>query len=258
MSFESICLYVAGQHDVPAAAMQRMRHLYDRAVSYMDEWLGGILEALDARGILDDTLVIVTSDHGENFGEGRLLAHGFSLDERLIRVPLVLAGPGADIPGELFTLAETPRLIARAVGLERHPWEDDALPQGAVVAQYDPMGEPDDPRVQRYARRTGVSLEGVERLCARFTCATDGRLKLVLRNGVELLYDLTRDPLEQSPIDAADLTDGAPVEALRAALRHPAVTEAAAPEDAPEGAPDQASAEEMAEIERKMQLLGYM
>ena len=62
----------------------------------MDDWLGDVLGAMDARGLLDDTLVVVTSDHGENFGESGLMAHAFSLDERLTHVPLVAAGPGAE------------------------------------------------------------------------------------------------------------------------------------------------------------------
>ena len=74
-----------------------MRHLYARSrCGYMDDWLAASSSALDARGLLDDTLVIVTSDHGENFGEGGLMAHAFSLDERLMHVPLVAAGPGAE------------------------------------------------------------------------------------------------------------------------------------------------------------------
>src|SRR3712207_7990899 len=59
--------------------------------SYMDDWLGRVLEALDAKGALDDTLVILTSDHGENFGEGELICHAYSLDDRLIHVPFIAA-----------------------------------------------------------------------------------------------------------------------------------------------------------------------
>ena len=50
---------------------------------------GRVLEDVD----LDDTLVIVCSDHGENFGEGGLVGHAFSLDDRLTRVPFVVGGP---------------------------------------------------------------------------------------------------------------------------------------------------------------------
>ena len=84
----------AGGFDVAPAALERMRHLYARSVRLMDDWLRDLLDDLDRRGILDRTLVIVTSDHGENFGEGGLMGHAFSLDQRLLRVPLVIAGPG--------------------------------------------------------------------------------------------------------------------------------------------------------------------
>ena len=57
-----------------------MRHLYGRSVAYADDWLGRLLETLDGRGLLDETLVIATSDHGENLGENRLFGHAFSLD----------------------------------------------------------------------------------------------------------------------------------------------------------------------------------
>src|ERR687885_99675 len=74
----------AGRWEIPDAALQRMRHLYTRSVAYADDWLCRLMELLDARGVLDETLLIATSDHGENLGESRLFGHGFSLDERLI------------------------------------------------------------------------------------------------------------------------------------------------------------------------------
>ena len=53
----------------------------------MDDWLARVLDLLDKHKLLDDTQVVVTSDHGENFGEGGLCGHSFSLDDRSIRVP---------------------------------------------------------------------------------------------------------------------------------------------------------------------------
>ena len=65
--------------------------------------------------------MIVTSDHGENFGEGGLIGHAFSLDQRLTRVPLVLAGPGAGDAQAPISLAELPLLIAEATGVDPVP-----------------------------------------------------------------------------------------------------------------------------------------
>jgi arylsulfatase A-like enzyme len=221
----------------------------------MDSWLAGILDALDRKGMLEQTLVIVTSDHGENLGEDGLIAHGFSLDERLIHVPFVSAGPGSLTEDRVVSLARLPGHIADACGLEEHPWRADQPPVGIAVAQYDPMGSADDPRVQGFTERWKLSEEAVRRLIPTLTAATDGQRKLIIRDGAETLYDLERDPDEQSPI-TRDPGDGD--EAI-AALRSAAVAATAngdgqiLPERSPMPGP-----EELAALERQMKLLGYL
>src|SRR5437016_1832691 len=76
---ESIWRSCVGGFDMPDDALDRMRRLYRASIRYMDDWLARLLERLGAAGALDDTLVVVTSDHGENLGEGGLVAHGLSL-----------------------------------------------------------------------------------------------------------------------------------------------------------------------------------
>jgi arylsulfatase A-like enzyme len=234
----------AGGLTVPADALERMRHLYARSVRLMDDWLADVLGVLDARGVLDDTLVVVTSDHGENFGENGLMAHAFSLDERLTHVPLVAAGPGASELAGLCSLADLPRALARAAGIA-HPWGPD-LCSGAAVAEFDPPTGPDDERVRRSVAEWGVGEAGLRVMTTPLTSATDGAFKLVRRGTSEELFDLAADPLEAHPIDATDPR----ADELRAAL-DPAPA-------APVGMQPEASATELAEIEERMKLLGYM
>src|SRR5207253_11492368 len=137
----------ASVFDIPEDVLDRMRRLYAGAVRYVDHWLEGVLGGLERAGILDETLVIITSDHGENFGEGGLITHAFSLDDRLIRVPLIVAGPGADAFEGISSLAELPARVARAVGVSEHPWHERGLDDGVAVAQWDPPGPASDPRV---------------------------------------------------------------------------------------------------------------
>jgi arylsulfatase A-like enzyme len=256
LSFEALCLYAAGHSSVPPPALQRMRHLYGRAAAYMDRWIGDLLEALERRGILEETLVIVTADHGENFGEHGYFGHGFAVNEALIHVPLVIAGPGAPGPGGVFSLASLPRTVADAAGIDRHPWPADELPAGLAVSQYDAMGPPDDPRVIAFAQRWGLDDDAVARLTASFTAVTDGRRKLVRRNREEpLLYDLERDPDERSPL-AARQTDGRFADLL-AALEHPAVADASTPA-ASAARPDEPSPAELEQLQQQLRLLGYM
>lgn len=67
---------------------------YDDGVKYADDSLGRLMQALDARGLSRNTLVIVTSDHGEALGQHFLMTHGHTLYWELIHVPLVIWYPG--------------------------------------------------------------------------------------------------------------------------------------------------------------------
>jgi arylsulfatase A-like enzyme/Flp pilus assembly protein TadD len=79
----------------PAPYAERFAgRLYDGEIAWVDAQLGRLVAALRARGELDRTLVVVTSDHGESLGEHDELTHGYTLHDAVLRVPLVLRGPG--------------------------------------------------------------------------------------------------------------------------------------------------------------------
>ena len=67
---------------------------YDREIRYTDDVLAGFLNELDARGLAEQTIVVVTSDHGEAFGEHSRSAHGSSIYDEALLVPLVMRAPG--------------------------------------------------------------------------------------------------------------------------------------------------------------------
>ena len=73
--------------------VRNARHGYYANVSYVDDWLGRLIAILEETGRLDDTVVIVTSDHGDMLGD-RGAWFKMSFNERSVRVPLVAAGPG--------------------------------------------------------------------------------------------------------------------------------------------------------------------
>lgn len=241
----------------PRGVLDRMRRLYDDSIRMMDDWLARLCERLDRAGLLDDTLLVVTSDHGENFGEGDLIGHAVSLDDRLLHVPLVVSGPGTpEADGPFTSLAGLPRLIADAVGLEDHPWAADDLPGGAAVAQYDIGADPDDPRLD-VIRDWGATPEGIRRFAEPGTCATDERYKLVSLGSDERLYDLASDPGEVTPKPASE---GPPevVDKLRAALDAARSSEWTPDLDALAPAADTSSEAEVKELEDRMRLLGYL
>ncbi len=68
---------------------------YDGEVAYVDHQIGRVLDALEARGALADSLVVALADHGESLGEHGEDEHGVFLYEPVIRIPWIVAGPGA-------------------------------------------------------------------------------------------------------------------------------------------------------------------
>jgi arylsulfatase A-like enzyme len=79
---------------VPPADMAHLLALYDGEIRFTDDEVGGILDHLHVRGLDKSTLVVVASDHGEEFGEHGSWEHQKTLYEELIRVPVIVRGPG--------------------------------------------------------------------------------------------------------------------------------------------------------------------
>ncbi len=98
--FAFINLYDAhGEYDPPPryrnrfSASPEKQDLYDAGIAYMDTEFGAIVEDLRSSGVLDNTIVVVTSDHGEHWGEHGLHDHGHSLYMPLVHVPLMVRYP---------------------------------------------------------------------------------------------------------------------------------------------------------------------
>jgi arylsulfatase A-like enzyme len=98
--------------------------LYDAAIAHLDEEIARMLGALERRGALDNTLVVITSDHGEQFGEHGLVGHGNSLYLPLLHVPLVVVFDGRVPRGGRVAEPVSMRDLAATVA-------DLALPGGA-------------------------------------------------------------------------------------------------------------------------------
>ena len=76
------------------ADMRPKQDMYDGAIAHLDSEVGYLLRELERRGLLENTLVVITSDHGEEFAEHGLIDHGNSLYRLSLWVPLVLWYPG--------------------------------------------------------------------------------------------------------------------------------------------------------------------
>lgn len=92
---------------LPAEAMQHLVDCYDEGIRYTDWQLGRLFDRLHELGRLEDTLVILTSDHGEEFGEHGSLLHWQLYYQPNLRIPLILRPPGGvDGPQRIRDTAE--------------------------------------------------------------------------------------------------------------------------------------------------------
>jgi len=78
----------------PTGAVPESPELYDLEIANMDYWMGALLDGLDERGALKDTLIVVVGDHGESLGEHGETYHTLFIYDATIHVPLIVAGPG--------------------------------------------------------------------------------------------------------------------------------------------------------------------
>ncbi len=139
---QNIWAYSAGGVKMSQDDWRILRALYDGDATYLDARIGELAGFLRAQGILDDTLLIITSDHGEHFGEHGLGGHDFSLYDELVRVPLVIRYPAAFTPGRreasLVSLIDLFPTILEVAGID---WDGKGQLQGrSLLADAPPDG----------------------------------------------------------------------------------------------------------------------
>lgn len=91
--------FTTGLREFSPEDLRAMQGTYDAAILELDELFGELLDSLEALGEMENTVVILTADHGELLGENHMLDHQFSLHGALTRVPLVVHFPEKFVPG---------------------------------------------------------------------------------------------------------------------------------------------------------------
>jgi arylsulfatase A-like enzyme len=231
---------VAGKLDVTAADVERLRVLYDQEIRYLDDRLGELLDGLEAAGHADDTLLVLHSDHGEEFLEHGSALHGYTLYDEQLRVPLLIRDPrrpaGRRIEFVTRQVDVLPTLL-ELLGIEAEP----GLQGRSLVPLFE--GVPAEPAPPVFAE---ASLRAVKTVKLR-SISWDG-WKLIenrLPHPSLELYHLENDPGEQENLAAAEPERA---EAMRAQLR-------AFAESLPEGKPGRV--QHRAEEAARLRELGY-
>jgi arylsulfatase A-like enzyme len=195
------------------------RDAYDDCIHYLDRQIGHLLDELERRGLAENTVVIVTADHGESFGEHGMFGHGASLYQTEVHVPLIVAHhrstPAGTTVRAPVSLCDLPATICELVGsaseapfpgraLSRF-WRSDSPGEkdGIVFSEWEEAGL----FVPEHASSAGAE-------SALHSITSGDSVYIRGASGREQLYDLATDPAQER-----DLSRDAEHQALLHRLR---------------------------------------
>lgn len=174
--------------DITPENRQAVQHTYWNAVANVDAAIGKVLKALQHKGVIEDTLVVVTADHGESLFDNGMLGHGMSLDDVQMRIPLVVNRPGLD-PGRAMGQVQMAPLLM--TWLTSHPNRPVVYEREDVFQLTGSLSNPAqlgliDPR----GRRVRLDLRS-QQVCFD-ACQSSQTLAEVVRMGAGEQYQLLR------------------------------------------------------------------
>jgi arylsulfatase A-like enzyme len=180
------------------------RDCYDDCIAYLDHQLGQLLVALDGRGLLDNTVVIITSDHGEAFGDHGTTGHSYGIFLDEIGVPLVILAPGAPagrvVKGPV-TLRDLPATVVDLLGLSAgSPFPGRSLAAHWQVAPGDLASEITSPAFTEQAFSYALEAHELSRVgvpAFQMSLVAGDEHFIRTASGKEKLFNLTTDPGER-------------------------------------------------------------
>ena len=200
------------------AENQVLIDLYDCEIAYVDHMVGDFLNDLRDQKLLDNTLVIVTADHGEHFGEHNLYSHVSSLYEPIVHIPFIVRYPAAfqpdvtDVPVQHVDIFPTimEMLNIKPPFKEKLPGKSFLQNNGAYDIEADrPVIAEWEGRIPEFIKdrlkESSRYAEQVARFTQIFSMIKIEQMKYILwEDGMEELYDLSKDAEEKTNL-AKDL-----------------------------------------------------
>jgi len=196
--------YTFGLFEYSDEELDLMARTYDATLTELDDLFAHLLASLEARGYLENTVIILTADHGEHLGEQHMLDHQYSLYAPVINVPLAIRYPGRIEPGrdprpvmnfDLFpTILDLAGLQPPAGLITRSRSLLDPAVERVRVAEYPAVFE----KPQRAVRKKNPSWDPAP-FSRRLRAYLEHSYKLIWgEDGRNELYELASDPLEHS------------------------------------------------------------
>lgn len=198
-SGESILKLWQIRHSLSQDDIRYLVSLYDSEIAFTDEYIGRLFDGLKKQGLYDNSIIILTADHGEEFMERGWIGHTVTLYQELIRVPFIMKLPGykAKIVNSPVSLIDVVPTIYRQLGLEVPDGLDGKaldFGHGPSVARGPVFSETFNPQIHQPGRIKPIAFRSI----------VLGDSKLIydeIRNSRQM-YDLSDDQYEQNDLSA--------------------------------------------------------
>jgi arylsulfatase A-like enzyme len=188
---------LSGEREAGPDLSSYLQRRYEGELMYLDAELGRLLDHLENHERFEDTLVVITSDHGDSHGEHQTVGHSVSLYDELVHVPLVIK-PGREtlrLPSPPATLPGPVQLVDLFAGIFEHagldlPEDIDGTPWGAGRSTAFGWLYPHPGLAEYVPERFDVELSFAETMPWKLIRTSRGE---------EALFDLVNDPHEREP-----------------------------------------------------------
>ena len=170
------------------ADFQHVLALYDGEIRYTDETIGALLDELKRRELLENTLVVITADHGDEFLEHGRKGHGHTLFDEVTHIPLIAWLPGRIAPGRdprLASISDIAPTILALAGID-----------GALQGNGASLLAPPDP-ARALLLEVQAPAWGADLVALR-----SAKEKVIVNQRADrtFVYDLEKDPAEKQPL----------------------------------------------------------
>lgn len=205
--------FLAGNLHLEEDDLRALRALYRAEIAYLDEQLAELKRALIETGEWDNTVLVVTADHGENIGHHGMMDHQYCLYDSLVHVPLVIQGGAFDDRGdiqELVSLVDLAPTLLDEAGIEAenarsefqgrsfHPRTDSPGAEFVVSEYMEPQ-----PSMEALERHVAELPDTISRFDRSLRAIRTSEHKLIRgSDGRTELYDLVTDPRETDDVAA--------------------------------------------------------
>jgi arylsulfatase A-like enzyme len=194
-----------GKEQMSPAEVQAELDAYEGTIAYIDHQVDILLDQLERRGTLANTLVIITSDHGEQMGEQGKFGHGSILNMPVIHVPLMIVLPERTPAGravsDVVSLKDLPATVLDLLNIPRHGVPGDSLARYWQYRGSAPPSETHGVITEHtvYKERHAASMSG-----GFMRSVVHDRYHYILNHdGSEELYDFRQDPAEARNLAAS-------------------------------------------------------